>query len=114
MPSPHVTHHPRHTPHPFLTPPDVGHEPYNPVRDDRKLAPTEDLDRMPDGVPHQVVGLTALFSVMLALLVGAMYLTGSVAGRVAAIVLALIAIPTLVTVLRNKAERERDHVHPSR
>jgi uncharacterized membrane protein YphA (DoxX/SURF4 family) len=94
--------------------PDVGHEPHNPVRDDRKLAPTEDLDREPDGVPHQVVGLTALFSVLLALLVAVMFLSGSTTGRVAAVVLALFAIPVLVTTLRDKAERERDHVHPSR
>jgi hypothetical protein len=98
----------------MLMPPDVGHEPHNPVRDDRKLAPTEDLDREPDGVPHQVVGLTALFSVLLALLVAVMFLSGSTTGRVAAVVLALFAIPVLVTTLRDKAERERDHVHPSR
>ena len=59
-----------------LTQPDVGHEPHNPVRDDRKLAPTEDLDREPDGVPHSVVGLTAAFSVMLALLVAFMFIAG--------------------------------------
>ena len=84
------------------------------MRDDRKLAPTEDLDREPDGVPHEVVGLTALFSVILAMLVGAMFLSGSTTGRVAGVVLAVIAIPVLVTGLRKKAERERDHVHPSR
>ena len=54
--------------HPIIRVPDVGHEPHNPVRDDSKLAPTEDLDREPDGVPHKVVGLTALFSVMIAML----------------------------------------------
>lgn len=95
-------------------PPELGHEPHNPVRDESKLAPTEDLDREPDGVPHSVVGLTALFSVMLAMLVAFMFLSGHVVGRVAAIVLAVIAIPTLVTSLRKKADRERDHVHPSR
>ena len=100
--------------HPFVRPPSVGHEPYNPVRDDSKLSPSEDSDREPDGVPHRVVGLTALFSVMLAMLVAFMFLSGHVIGRVAAIVLALIAIPTLIATLRNKAERERDHVHPSR
>lgn len=99
---------------PILTPPDVGHEPHNPVRDDRKLAPSEDLDREPDGVPHGVVGLTALFSVLLALLVAAMFLSGSTAGRVSGVVLAVLAIPVLVTSLRRKAERERDHLHPSR
>jgi hypothetical protein len=100
--------------HPILQPPDVGHEPHNPVRDYARLAPTEDIDREPDGVPHGVVGLTALFSVLLALLVAAMFLSGHLVGQVAAVVLAAIAIPTLVTTLRAKAARERDHVHPSR
>ncbi len=100
--------------HPIIEPPDVGHEPYNPVRDDRRLAPTEDLDREPDGVPHAVVGLTALFSVMLALLVAFMFLSGSTTARVAAVLLVVIAIPTIVGSLRKKAERDRDHIHPSR
>jgi len=100
--------------HPIIQPPDVGHEPYNPVRDPAKLAHTEDLDRQPDGVPHSVVGLTALFSVMLAMLLAAMFISGSTVARIAAVALAVIAIPTLVTTLRGKAERERDRVHPSR
>ncbi len=99
--------------YPIIRPPEVGHEPYNPVRDDRKLAPGEDLDREPDGVPHTVVGMTALFSVMLALLLASMFFAGGGA-RIAAIVLALIAVPILVSVLSRKADRERDHVHPSR
>ncbi len=99
---------------PLLQQPDIGHEPHHPVRDDRKLAPTEDLDRQPDGVPHRVVGLTALFSVLLAMLVAVMFLSGSNTSRVAAVLLAVVAIPILVTLLRDKAERERDHVHPSR
>jgi len=94
--------------------PGVGHEPHNPVRDDRKLAPTEDLDRQPDGVPHGVVGLTALFSVMLALLVGFMFVAGGMLLKVAAILLALFTVPVLVGSLRKKAARDRDHVHPSR
>jgi hypothetical protein len=93
---------------------DAPHGPQHPVRDDTKLAPTEDLDREPDGVPHNVVGLTALFSVMLAMLVAFMFLTGSTVARVAAIALAGVAIPTLVTVLRTKAAHERDRAHPSR
>ncbi len=97
-----------------LTKPDVGHEPHNPVRDDRKLAPTEDLDREPDGVPHSVVGLTALFSVMLAMLVAFMFIGGGPVGKGAAVVLALIAIPVLVGSLRKKAQTDRDHAHPSR
>jgi len=78
------------------------------------LSPTEDLDREPDGVPHKIVGLTVLFSVMLALLVGFMFLAGQGVARVLAVVLALMAIPVLVYTLRNKSERERDHLHPSR
>ena len=100
--------------HPIIRPPDVGDEPYNPVRDPDKLAPTEDVDRQPDGVPHGVVGLTALFSVMLAMLVAAMFLSGHIVGKVTAVALVVIAIPALVTGLRHKAERERDRVHPSR
>src|SRR5215510_12982630 len=102
------------TPHSIIRPPSVGHEPHSPVRDDSKLGPTEDIDREPDGVPHSVVGLTALFSVMLAMLVAFMFLSGHIVGRIAAVALIAIAIPTLVATLRNKAERERDHVHPSR
>lgn len=89
-------------------------EPHNPVRDDSKLAPTEDLDREPDGVPHRVVGMTALFSVVLAMLVAFMFLTGHRVGRIAAVALAAIAIPTLVATLRRKAEHDRDRAHPSR
>jgi hypothetical protein len=95
-------------------PPSVGHEPHNPVRDDSKLAPTEDLDREPDGVPHNVVGLTALFSVMLALLLAGMFIAGGTVVRVAAVVIAMIAIPVIVSTLGKKSERDRDHSHPSR
>jgi hypothetical protein len=102
------------TPRPVVRPPSVGHEPHSPVRDDSKLTSSEDIDREPDGVPHSVVGLTALFSVILAMLVAFMFLSGSLVGRIAAISLALIAIPTLVASLRRKAERDRDHAHPSR
>jgi hypothetical protein len=84
------------------------------MRVDEDLGRTEDLDRQPDGVPHQVVGLTALFSVMLAMLVAFMFLSGNVVGRVAAIALIVIAVPILIGTLRNKADRERDHMHPSR
>jgi Flp pilus assembly protein TadB len=102
------------SPAPVPTPRDPRPEPHNPLRDDAKLAPTEDLDREPDGVPHNVVGLTALFSVMLAMLVAFIFIAGHGVTRVAALVLAVIAIPTLVGLLRAKADRDRDHVHPSR
>jgi hypothetical protein len=100
--------------HPIIRPPDVGHEPHNPVRDPGKLAPTEDLDREPDGVPHDVVGLTALFSVMLAMLVAAMFLSGHIVGQIAAVALIVVAIPTMVTGLHRRADRDRDRIHPSR
>ena len=99
---------------PLLRQPDVGHEPHNPVRDDAKLAPQEDLDRMPDGVPHRVVGLTALFSVMLAMLVAFMFLTGGSTGKIAAVALIAVAIPVMIGGLFRKSDRERDREHPSR
>jgi len=100
--------------HPFIRPPEQFEVPRNPVRVDSALGPTEDLDREPDGAPHSVIGLTALFSVMLAILVGFMFLAGGTTLKVAAIVLVLLAIPTLVSSLRKKATRERDQLHPSR
>ncbi len=90
------------------------HPPVHPVRSTAHQAPTEDLDREPDGVPHSVVGLTALFSVMLAIMVAFMFLTGSTWGKVFAVMLALVAIPTLVHSLRKKAAHDRDDYHPSR
>ena len=95
-----------------------AHEDYEvpkaPVRDDSALAADEDLDREPDGVPHDVVGFTAFFSVLLAMLVGFMYLTHNTAAQVAAVLLALIAIPVLVSTMRKRADVHRDHLHPSR
>ncbi len=99
--------------HPIIRPPDVGHEPHNPVRDDTKTSAHEDLDREPDGVPHQVVGMTAFFSVVLAMLVAFMFLAGGWT-RIGAVLLVVIAVPILVSSLNRKADRERDHVHPSR
>jgi hypothetical protein len=93
---------------------EVYEVPKAPVRDDSALGPTEDLDREPDGVPHDVVGYTALFSAMLAVVVGFIFLSGGTVGHVAAVLLVLIAVPTLVSTLRGKADRERDHLHPSR
>ncbi len=98
----------------MLTQPDVGHEPHNPVRDDSKLAPGEDLDRDPDGVPHSVVGLTAGFSVMMAALLGFMFIAGGTVSRVAAVVLLLVAVPVMIGGLNRKANRDRDRLHPSR
>ena len=87
---------------------------FAPVRDDSHLGPTEDLDREPDGVPHSVVGLTALFAVMLAMLVAAIFFLGSTLGRFSAVVLLLLAAPVLFKRLKRKADRDRDPIHPSR
>jgi len=100
--------------HPIIRPPEEYEIPKNPVRVDEALGPTEDLDREPDGVPHYVIGYTAGFSVMLALLVGLMFLAGSTTSRVMALVLVALAVPTVVSVLRTRAARDRDHLHPSR
>jgi len=100
--------------HPIIRPPEQFEVPRNPVRVDSALGATEDLDREPDGAPHAVIGLTALFSVMLAILVAFMFLAGGTTLKVAAIVLVLLAVPTLVSSLRKKATRERDQLHPSR
>ena len=89
-------------------------EAHGPVRDKRMLGATEDLDRQPDGVPHKVVGLTAGFSVVLGVLVAALFLTGHVIGVVAALLLCAFAIPMLVGSLRKKAATQRDLLHPSR
>ena len=104
----------QHQQHPIIRPPEHYEHVNSPVRDDEALGPTEDLDREPDGVPHHVIGFTALFSVMLAMLIAFMVLAGGTVSRVAAVFLALLAIPVLVSSLRNKAARDRDSLHPSR
>jgi hypothetical protein len=71
----------------------------------------EDPDRLPDGIPHAVIGLTAFYALILAILVMILW-TGE--QRVIAVALAVLAVPMLVARLARKAERERDHVHPSR
>ncbi len=68
------------------------------------------LLREPDGVPHAVVGFTALFSVILSLLVACIF----VAKPLAAIAFVLIAVPVFVSTLAGKARRDRDVLHPSR
>jgi hypothetical protein len=104
----------QHPLHPIIRPAEDHEIVHSPVRDDSALSPTEDLDRQPDGVPHAVIGLTALFSVMLAMLVAFMFFSGGTISKVASVVLALLAIPVLVSTMRRKASRERDQLHPSR
>lgn len=103
---------------PIDPPPAHGPEPiapvYSPVRDDSKLGPTEDLDREPDGVPHSVVGATAGFAVVLAILVASVWFVSSWTMRVGVAILIALAMPVVISSLKHKADRDRDHVHPSR
>jgi Flp pilus assembly protein TadB len=85
----------------------------SPVRVEHSLAPTKNLDRQPDGVPHEVVGLSALFSVLFAAVVLGMWLSGPM-GRVAAVAICMVGVPMLVSNLHRRSERERAYHHPSR
>lgn len=88
----------------------VADEPVYPVRDDTVLGATEDLDRQPDGVPHDVVGRTMLAAYAVAVIILAICAT---AGWCSALVAAAFAIPLIVGALRRRSSRERDHTHPS-
>ena len=103
---------------PIDPPPAHGPEPiapvYAPIRDESKLGETEDLDREPDGVPHAVVGATAGFAVVLVILVASAWFVSTWTMRVAVAILIFLAVPVVVTSLKHKADRERDHLHPSR
>ena len=70
----------------------------------------EDPDRLPDGVPHIIVGLTAACAVLLAIV---LVLAWS-HQQISVIALAAVVTPVIVSKLVAKSERERDHVHPSR
>jgi hypothetical protein len=86
-------------------------EPASPIRDDPSLGATEDLDRLPDVVPRDVVGgtLFAAFGLVVAAL--AMY---AAAGCLGALVVAGLAVPVLVLTLRSESDRERDPAPPLR
>ena len=73
----------------------------------------DDPQREPDGVPHDVVGLVALSTCIVAAVVLALLLLGPV-GKVSAVVLGLAAAPLINAALRRRDLRERDHDHPSR
>jgi len=76
------------------------------VRNDRGLGTTGGLAREPDGVPHDVVGLSALFSFLFAAVVLGMWLSGPT-GRIAAVAICMVGVPMLVSGLRQRSERER-------
>jgi len=77
------------------------------------IGETEDLERAIYGVPHQVVGFTALYSFVFAVALVLLFISGAV-GQVVAVVLAVVGVPLLVMSLSNRSARTRDHRHPSR
>lgn len=79
---------------------------------DRSPHIPEDVEREPDGIPHRVVGLTAVICILLALLTAILFVTRAASGIV--IMLALVAIPVVVIMLERWAARGRDREHPSR
>jgi hypothetical protein len=87
---------------------------HSPVRDASRLGPTEDLDREPDGVPHAVVGATAGFAVILSILLASVWFISSWPMRVGVLIIVVAATPVIITSLKHKADRDRDHTHPSR
>lgn len=72
---------------------------------------TEDLDRQPDGVPHDIVLRTVFASCVLAAIA---FVLVVVIGLAAAVIGVGAAVPVVVVALQRKAAIERDHVHPSR
>jgi hypothetical protein len=71
---------------------------------------SEDLERLPDGIPHVVIALTAFYAVVFAIAL-VVLLSGE---RISGVALLVVAVPLLVARLTRKAERERDPRHPSR
>jgi hypothetical protein len=70
----------------------------------------EDPDRLPDGIPHAVIGLTAFYSVTLAIAL----VLGLTHQHYSLVAVVAIALPLLVWRLSGRAERGRDRLHPSR
>lgn len=93
---------------------DPAHTAHDPVPDDTTLAPTEKRDRKAGGMPHRIVGLTALFAALLAMLLGAMFLFGSRRTEIVAIIIAALVVPVIVKKLATEARIERERLHPSR
>jgi Flp pilus assembly protein TadB len=90
-----------------------AHQHNSPVRDQSSAGPKPALAKEPDGVPHDVVGLSALFSVLFAAVVLGMWLSGPT-GRIAAVVTCMVGVPMLVSQLRQRSERERNEYNLSR
>ena len=75
------------------------------------MSPPEDLEREPDGVPHDIVARTAFASCLIAAVALALFMW---MGWVGALMAAAVAVPIMVLALQRKSARERDPVHPSR
>jgi hypothetical protein len=71
---------------------------------------SEDLEREPDGVPHDIVGGTMLAAYLLG---GVALATLAIDDWISAAAVACSHSRSFVPALRNKAGRERDHIHPS-
>ncbi len=84
------------------------------TRDNSARGSSADVRREADGVPHDVVGLTALFSVMFAALAVVVFASGGTFVRAVAVLLTVLGLPLFVSWLATRSERERDHTHPSR
>lgn len=91
----------------------AAHDSSSPLHAPRPIGVAKALTRELDGVPHDVVGLAALFSVLFAAVVLGMWLSGST-GRVAAVAMCLIGVPMLVSNLSQRSDRERDSYPSSR
>jgi hypothetical protein len=76
-----------------------------PVRDDHPLGPT--TRRQLDDTPPCIVGLTAFFSVLLAMVCAAIIVAGGAVGHIAAALLAAMVVPVIVMTLTGHAKRER-------
>ncbi len=73
--------------------------PNSPVRDDDALAPGEDLDREPDGIPHSVMaGIFAMTFVIAAILL--LVLSGHVPRHPGALLVTIGGVPALIATLR--------------
>ena len=73
-------------------------------------AQQEDPERLPDGIPHAVIGLTAAYAVLLAIVL-VLAFSGD---RPILAAFVTVITPMIVWKLVKKSERERDLVHPSR
>jgi hypothetical protein len=81
-----------------------------PAVPDQDNAPTphEDVERKPDGVPHEVIGQTAFIAFLCAAMAALFLLfIGGAIGVIAAVALLLVGAPLIISRLSKKAQYER-------